>query len=673
MKPSDITTRFATCITALLASSGVFGAGQVSSILLTEQSATPFTYSANGIEYQWGRGNNLSIDGFVTQSRNFSYAVSADEVVVRRDDIAGVTSGQPCGIFVERLSMDDSTRTFAADYPADDSESGNCSLESLLDSRAINRGVVDVFSNTLPDAKNIERLDYLFFFGTLAPIDENQLRLAGHVVAEKRGNNAVKMASILALDAFGQPAEYGPLVLISPVGCSDPQICYGSTDLTQTYSFLQNEFNAPQGLPVETEQSRETVAMAFVSTADLGLNPGQRYFGVSLFADDVDEQVHDLLDPSTFPNDTSDDDIVLGDDADIYGGVAGYYLADELSVVGGRLFLDVNMNGMSDADEAAISDVSVTLFSDVNGNGMLDIGTDVQLGDTTTSNIDGDFQFPGVTDGNILVVLDESDPQIPDGLVVAPGINPQPLTVAGGTSDPVSFSFVSESGTGSGSGNDDTDGGVMGDGSDGSATGDGTDGGTGDGADGGTGDGADGGTGDGTDGGTGDGTDGGTGDGTDGGTGDGTDGGTGDGTDGGTGDGTEGGTGDGTDGGTGDGTDGGTDGGTGDGTDGGTGGRTGQMVVLATGQMVVLATGQMVVLATGQMVVLATGQMVVLATGQMVVLATGQTVVPVTGQTVVPVTGQETARMVDRATAHWATAQMVGRVTAQATARMMER
>ena len=237
MKPSDITTRFATCITAFLASSGVFGAGQVSSILLTEQSATPFTYNANGIEYQWGRGNNLSIDGFVTQGRNFNYAVSADEVVVRRDDVDGVTSGQPCGIFVERLSMDNSTRTFAADYPADNSERGNCSLESLLDSRSINRGVVDVFSNTLPDAKNIERLDYLFYFGNVAPIDESQLSLAGHVVAEKRGNNAVKMASILALDAFGQPSEYGPLVLISPVGCSDPQICYGSTDLTQILFF----------------------------------------------------------------------------------------------------------------------------------------------------------------------------------------------------------------------------------------------------------------------------------------------------------------------------------------------------------------------------------------------------------------------------------------------------
>ena len=452
MKPSDIKTRFATCITALFASSGVFGAGEVSSILLTEQPATPFTYSANGIEYQWGRGNNLLIDGFVMQGRNFSNAVSADEVVVRRDDINGVTSGQPCGIFVERLSIDDNTRTLAADYPSDGSDAGNCSLESLLDSRAVNRGVVDVFSNTLPDAKNIERLDYLFFFGTLAPVDENQLRLAGHVVAEKRGNNAVKMAAILELDAFGQPAEYGPLVLISPVGCSDPQICYGSTDLTQTYSFLQNEFNAPQGLPVETERSRETVAMAFVSSADLGLNPGQRYFGVSLFADDVDEQVHDLLDPSTFPNDTSDDDIVLGDDADIYGGVAGYYFADDLSVVSGRLFLDVNMNGISDADEAAISDVSVELFSDVNGNGVLDIGTDVQLGETTTSNINGDFQFPGVADGNLLVVLDESDPQIPDGLVVTPGINPQPLMASGGTSDPVSFSFVSDSGTGSGSG-----------------------------------------------------------------------------------------------------------------------------------------------------------------------------------------------------------------------------
>ena len=547
-----------TLVTTLLVPSSVLAAGQVSSVSISEQPATPFSYSAGGADYNWGRGNNQLIDGFTVNGRTYSYALSANEVLVQRDDIPDVATGEPCGIFVEELEHSERSHTLAADFPSDGSAAGNCDLQSLLDSRIINRGLVDAFSNNRPDAKNIERLDYLFFFGALAPLTADQLGMAGHIVAEKSGNNPVKIAAILSLDEFGQPAQYGPLVLISAAGCSDPNICYGATDLVHNYSFLQNEFTAPQSFPVETERSTEKLDMAFVSAADLGLAPGQRYFGVSIFADDVTADVHDLVDPRTFPDDTSDDFIVPGDDADIYGGLTGYYLADDVNIISGAVFLDVDLDGIRDPDEAGISDISVSIFNDANGNGLLDAGDDEQLGDSLLSNVDGTFVFPGLPDGNFLVVLDEDDAQIPAGLIVASGTNPQPLTIGGADSDPVGFPFVSESGTGSGSGNDDADGsgdGINDDGTgDGGAGGDGTNGdGTGDGDAGGDGINGDG-TGDGDAGG--DGTNGdGTGDGDAGG----------DGTDGdGTGDGDAGG--DGTDGdGTGDG-DAGGDGTNGDGT-----------------------------------------------------------------------------------------------------------
>ncbi|MFK7855928.1 MAG: Ig-like domain-containing protein [Granulosicoccus sp.] len=524
--------------------SGTAQAGaQVSSIQTIDVPATPFDYQVGGIEYQWGRGNNQLMEGFTADGLSFEYALSADRVDIRRDDIDGVTTGEPCGIFVERLADGNASRIFSADYPSDGSGTGNCDIPAMLASRVINRGAVDLFSNQLPDAKNIERLDYIFDAGVLTPYTAGAMELAGHVAAEKAGNNPVKIAAILKLDIFGQPASYGPMVLVSRSGCADPSICYGITDLQHTYSFLQNNFNEPQSFPKETERSQEAIGMAFVSTSDLGLNPGQRYFGFSFFADDVDAEQHDLIDPTTFPNDTSDENVVVGDDADIYGGLSGYFLAAELNVTTGAVFLDVDGNGKPDDNEAGISDIGITLYTDVNNNGVLDLGVDSPLGDSIDTDMSGNFVFPGIPDGNYIVVMDETDAELPPGLVAAPGTNPHPLMIAGGDSDPVYFPFVNPDG---GS----TDGGGVDGGADSGTDGGGVDGGADSGTDGG---GVDGGADSGTDGG---GVDGGADSGTDGG---GVDGGADSGTDGG---GVDGGADSGTDGG-------GVDGGADSGTDGG--------------------------------------------------------------------------------------------------------
>lgn len=255
MNPRLLKLKIAAGVSALLLSSSVFCAGQVSSVLISEIPATPFSYTAEGVQYNWGGGNNQILEGFTVDGRTFAYAMSANEVVIQRDDIIGVSTGEPCGIFVEELTRSDGSRTYAADFPHDGSEEGNCELEQLLESRIVNRGLLDTFSNVFPVAKNIERLDYLFYFGALAPLSADQLPLAGHLVAEKRGNNPVKMAAIVSLDVFGQPDQYGPMVLVSAAGCAGTDVCYGATDLVHAYSFLQNEFDSPQGLPVETRRS----------------------------------------------------------------------------------------------------------------------------------------------------------------------------------------------------------------------------------------------------------------------------------------------------------------------------------------------------------------------------------------------------------------------------------
>ena len=452
------------------------GAGEVSRVLVDEVPATPFRYSVDGRTYTWGLGTNQRMRGFVAADERFGYTDTVTRVELRRDDVADVAEGNPCGVFVQRL--DDTGESLAADYPSDGSGTGECDMPELLASRIVNRGALDLFSNVLPDAKNIERADFVFDHGVLAPFVHGGRALAGHLVGEKRGNNPVRIAAILELDVFGQPAEYGPLIQIDAKHCAPERVCYGETDLVHEYSFFQNEMLVPQGFPSETERSVETVSMAFVDLQRLGLHAGQRYFGFSLFADDVDRNVHVLTDPATFPDDTSDPEISAGDDADVYGGLAGYFVAERLNVGSGRVYLDEDDDGAFGEGDAGIPDIGITLYADTNGDGAFDALVDEALSDSTDSDPRGLFQLPGLADGGYFVVLHEGDPDLPGGLDLVPGSNPHALFVSGGDVDGIDFPFSNGSGPagggadgGTGDGSTSGDGGADGDGTDDSGAG----------------------------------------------------------------------------------------------------------------------------------------------------------------------------------------------------------
>lgn len=437
----------------VLLMSAVFGAnasaaGEVSSVLTELQPATPLRYTVGGQDYTWGLGSNQIMTGIVAEGERYGYADALSRVELRRDDIAGVASGNPCGVMVERL--DGQGFTLAADYPSDGSGTGNCDMEELLASRVFNRGVVDLFSNVVPDAKNIERADFIFDQGLLAPLDVGGLARAGHVVGDKSGNNPLQMAAILGLDVFGQPQTYGPLVRVVPVGCTDPNICFAQSGPSTPYALLQNQFLIPQGFPSVTEVSMESGAMALVTTENLGLAAGQRYFGFSLFADDVDSDLHTLTDPATYPDDTGVDSPVPGDGADVFGGLAGYFLADSLSVASGHVFLDTDGDGIFSESDAAISDVGVVVHADSDANGVFDPAIDLLLHDAIDSGLNGAFQLPGLADGSYFVVLDEADSDIPAGLTLAAGNNPVAVLIASNDADNVDFVFVSDGSSGNG-------------------------------------------------------------------------------------------------------------------------------------------------------------------------------------------------------------------------------
>jgi len=361
-----------TITAAILVVSATFGssglaAETVSSVITESRPATPLRYTVDGQTYTWGMGQNQIMTGLVAGSERYDYADTVSRVELRRDDIAGFVEGNPCGVMVERL--DDQGFLLSADYPSDGSGTGNCDM--------------------------------------------------------------VKIAAILELDVFGQPSSYGPLVLVGGASCAETGTCYIESGAESTYAMFQNQFLSPQGFPTVTELSSERAAMALISAEDLGLAAGQVYFGFSLFADDVDSAVHVLTDPATFPDDTAFDNPVPGDDADVFGGLAGYLLGESLNIASGRVFLDSDADGFFGDADAGISDIALVIHADSDGNGLFDAAVDVALHSPIDSDLEGLFQLPGLVDGTYFVALDEQDAEIPTGLTLAPGTNPVPIVVGG--------------------------------------------------------------------------------------------------------------------------------------------------------------------------------------------------------------------------------------------------
>jgi|GEM_PF-1266057 len=84
----------------------------------------------------------------------------------------------------------------------------------------------------------------------------------------------------------------------------------------------------------------------------------------------------------------------------------GYNLA---GAIGDTLFIDMDGDGIQDADEYGISNVTVLLYRDVNGNGIFEPGgADGGPVATLTTDADGKYLFSGLTDATWFVHVDNT-------------------------------------------------------------------------------------------------------------------------------------------------------------------------------------------------------------------------------------------------------------------------
>lgn len=386
----------------------------------------------HGIEhlYTW-LGQNQVIDSFDYNGKTYNYDVEADNVVIRRVDNV-VSTGERCTLFMEDES--DISHVFKPEFPRLDN-TNNCDMAAVMGGRIINRGALDVFNNgkgghqsgRSHSATNIERVDFIFSGGVTAPYNPSLLASTGVVVTEKGANNDMIIAVVLSLDAEGKPSSYSKPILVHRRSAGGgTKYTYGSTNIAHTNRYVSNELHPIQNYPyVESpDNSGENLGMAFVDLDAFELTAGQVWYGFSYFSPDtgngaaanalgqIDWKAE--IDPVNyigFPLDT-DHSAAYGD-ADLYGGIGGYFVDSELNNISGVVYKDDNTNGIFDSNEAGISKIKVTLYKDNNGDGS------IQLSDTEYPSINtdtkGNYNFTGVLNGDYLVVIDNNDADLPNG------------------------------------------------------------------------------------------------------------------------------------------------------------------------------------------------------------------------------------------------------------------
>ena len=314
-----------------------FSKGEVSKIYAHKENASKTEYNAYWHQYKWGEGENLIIDGFEYNGHRYNYVSESPIIKIRRADNTNA-SGEPCGLFAEKKGNGSNQYQLNPTFPE------GCDMAKVMGGRIINIGALDLFKNGndgYDTPKNIERVDFISTNGIIAPSNSADLAKAGHVVTEKSGNNEIKIAAILSLDTNGDPASFGPLVTVHDQNgdAGSRKVDYGNTYIhlntgeiigLQKLGFYRNEKHAPQTpKPTHTGNSNEKLGMAFVSLEDLGVNEGEKYYGFAYFGSDVYDSTN-LVDYTSFPKNTPMDSLHHTDTADPYGGVASYFVDEEI-------------------------------------------------------------------------------------------------------------------------------------------------------------------------------------------------------------------------------------------------------------------------------------------------------------------------------------------------------
>ena len=113
------------------------------------------------------------------------------------------------------------------------------------------------------------------------------------------------------------------------------------------------------------------------------------------------------------------------------------------SSIGDRVWEDINGDGVQDAGEPGIENVTVDLYRDINSDGVIDAG-DPLLG-TLTTDVNGNYDFTDLIFGDYIVDVSDNN-NVLTNFVLTAGTDPLPVNLPSGTItdfDDADFGYIS--------------------------------------------------------------------------------------------------------------------------------------------------------------------------------------------------------------------------------------
>ncbi|MGV2829302.1 Ig-like domain-containing protein [Myxosarcina sp. GI1(2024)] len=233
----------------------------------------------------FGTGNNIKLNGFTVGEQDYEIFELVDRVEFQRKDNESI-SGQRHIYFLEKGS-DGSIASSAIS-----------TMQEAVRSDFINGGTDNVFANRendgTPNFNNIERVDFIINSGL--NVKPTYVNNAGFLLLERGGNDPFKIAAITAIDANGNPTEFGNLVSVS-------QETWGSSGISMETAVFQNQADWTEP-KITANVPSQNLKGVFVSISALGITAEQTIYGYSVFPGDIDSD-NDLVGLSDFPLNTS--------------------------------------------------------------------------------------------------------------------------------------------------------------------------------------------------------------------------------------------------------------------------------------------------------------------------------------------------------------------------------
>lgn len=274
----------------------------------------------------YGVGNNIQVTSYTVDGIGapFDNFVFPDTLIIRRTDGSR---------FINIWYTLDQINTIPDPDELDVDAEKVTDADALYLTRNINAGYDNILVNEDDEAPSstiqaqVERVDIIWNTGVVTCEPNN----AVFPVIERGGNDQIKIAAILSLDANGDPASYSPLIDIEdsdwPGGTTQGQ-------LFDDYLVLRRQAVGSDPIPLinfgvnqvsPAAGSAQLVQGVAVTFTEFGILANQVVYGYSIFAFDVNAISHTLTDPATFPTDTQASDSGL----DLVAGISAAVASDD--------------------------------------------------------------------------------------------------------------------------------------------------------------------------------------------------------------------------------------------------------------------------------------------------------------------------------------------------------